>query len=298
MMSRTGSRLVAAVTSSIALVACAAEPPRPAFAPGVSSARPYGLFVPKLEKRAGARVPLVLVLHGYSIDGQKEVNMLKLEAFAAEKGIALAWPDGTKDKNGYRFWNASDACCNWHGSGVDDVRYLSGVIDELIATAPIDPKRVYVIGHSNGAFMAHRLACERAEKVAAIASIAGLPWKDAGRCQPSEPVSVVQLHGTADTAIALGGGRIEQNPPYPSAREAATQWAQRNRCAGEGTESADRFDHDRAAPGPETAKLRFERCARGVAVELWTMQGSTHEPDLAGAGIEAIHAFFMAHPKP
>ena len=242
-------------------------------------------------------MPLVVVLHGYSIDGTKEVHMLRMDALARAKGFALAWPDGTKDKNGYRFWNATDACCDWFKSGVDDVAFLEGMIDEIAQKHPIDPKRVFFVGHSNGAFMAHRFACDRAPRVAAIATLAGVPWKDDARCKPTEPVAVLHMQGTSDTAISIQGGRIEQNPPYGSSLDTVTAWAKRNQCVPRALEMQQLFDFDKSVPGPETRKSIYGGCAKDATVELWTLEGSTHEPDVSDAYAEAIYGFLMAHPK-
>ena len=291
---------------SAGLVACAgASPPRPVLdAQQTKPAEPqrgYGLYVPAFAENAHAAlaVPLVVVLHGYSIDGAKEVRMLRMDALARTRGFALAYPDGTKDQKGYRFWNATDACCNWSKSAVDDVAYLDAMIDEIASKHAIDRKRVYLVGHSNGAFMAHRFACERAGKVAAIATLAGVPWKDEARCTPSEPVSVLHMQGTKDPFIVPGGGRIDENPAYPSAEDTVRLWARRNQCLLHvPAASGQLFDFDRTVPGAETTKHAFGICASNSTVELWTLAGSNHEPDVSDAYATAIYDFLLAHPKP
>lgn len=303
-MKTTTTRVLSGATAVVSFVfvtstsACGgnslAAPPK--VAPE-APARPYGLFVPQKRGEPSNPLPLVVVLHGYSIDGAREARMLRLDALARSTGFALAWPDGTKDKNGYRFWNATDACCNWFGSTVDDVAFLDGMVDEIIQKHAVDPKRVYFVGHSNGAFMAHRYACERAHRVAAIATLAGVPWKDEARCKATEPVAVLHMQGTADTAIAIQGGRIEQNPPYAAALDTAKAWAKRNQCVGSPLEMQQLYDFDKAIAGPETRKTIFAGCAKDATVELWTLEGSSHEPDVSDAYAEAIYGFLMAHPK-
>ncbi len=135
----------------------------------------------------------------------------------------VAHPDGTPDRADRRFWSATDACCDFGGANVDDVAYLTAVIDDVAARYAIDPKRVWVAGISNGGFMAHRLACERADKIAAIVSFAGATWADPARCAPTAPVSVLEVHGAADPVVryeggaSLPGGR-ERPPTLPSMR--------------------------------------------------------------------------------
>tara|TARA_B100000029_G_scaffold43608_1_gene40392 strand:- start:172 stop:1062 length:891 start_codon:yes stop_codon:yes gene_type:complete len=123
--------------------------------------------------------------------------------------MMLVLPDGMKNPDGNQYWNATDACCDFYQSGVDDVAYLSGVIEEAIEAFNIDTKRVFLVGHSNGGYMAHRLACERSDLIAGIVSLAGSTWYDEAKCGNPDPVAVLQVHGTWDTTIRYWG--VEQN---------------------------------------------------------------------------------------
>jgi poly(3-hydroxybutyrate) depolymerase len=165
--------------------------------------RPYGLQVPSgYDARRPA--PLVVLLHSYTSNGQAQADYFGLSPLADKAGFLLATPDGTRDIMGDRFWNATDACCDWFHSRVDDVAYIDAVIDEIAARHSVDPARVFLVGHSNGAFMSHRYACERADRVAAIVTLAGMQWKDQSQCRPSSPVSVLQVHGRDDGNIEYG----------------------------------------------------------------------------------------------
>ena len=130
-------------------------------------ARPYDFQVPG-NYDPSKPMPLVILLHGYSVTGFLEDAVFGLGRIADAKGFLFAYPNGTKDKGGNHFWNATDACCNFDGSTVDDVTYLDAVIDDMSARYNVDSKRVYVTGHSNGGYMAHRYACDRASRVAAM----------------------------------------------------------------------------------------------------------------------------------
>src|SRR5688572_27262361 len=131
----------------------------PSSAAGPTADRPYGLKVPA-GYEGQAPVPLVVLLHGYTSNGAQQAAYFGLPAVADKEGFLLATPDGTRDRLGNRFWNATDACCDFFRSGVDDVAYIDAVIDDIAAKYPVDPARVFVAGHSNGAFMAHRYACD------------------------------------------------------------------------------------------------------------------------------------------
>jgi poly(3-hydroxybutyrate) depolymerase len=180
--------LVALLTSCKPVAPSAAAESARAPAP---SSRPYGLHVPAHADPARP-APLVVFLHGYGSTGAAHVRMLGLEDFADAHGFVLAYPDGTVDARGKRFWNATDA-----RSDVDDVGYVRWLLDDVASRARIDPRRVYVFGHSNGAFFAHRLACDLAPRIAAAVALAGDVWKDPARCTPSEPVGLPPRPGRA-----------------------------------------------------------------------------------------------------
>jgi polyhydroxybutyrate depolymerase len=212
-----------------------------------------------------------------------------------------AAPDGTTNPAGLEFWNATDACCNFYGSTVDDVAYLTAVIQDMQARYPIDPKRIFIVGHSNGGFMAHRMACDRASMIAAILSLAGAQWENPANCAPSEPVTVVELHGTADTTIAYGGGTIAQGDgglvAFPSAPQTVATWASKNGCSTVITDAGPTYNFDQLIPGNQTTVERYSDCPMGD-VELWSILGGPHIPDLGGDWPGAPLGFLLAHPKP
>jgi polyhydroxybutyrate depolymerase len=156
---------------------------------------------------AAAPAPLIVLLHGYTSSGAGQDTYMQVSALKDAYGFILVAPDGTREAGGNRprFWNASAACCNFSDSEVDDVAYLAGLIDAIKADYAIDDKRVYLFGHSNGGFMSYRLAHEHGGAIAAIASLAGAD-QSRPRPAPPEPVHVLQIHGTADTASAPGCG--------------------------------------------------------------------------------------------
>ena len=137
---------------------------------------------PMLPPKSGAQPKqLMVLLHGYGATGQIQDQYFQFTQLANAKTFLLATPDGTSDPTPKQFWNATDACCNFYGSAVDDVKYVTAILDEAALKFRVDPKRVYAVGHSNGGFMAHRLACDRAARIAAIVSLAGATWKDPAR---------------------------------------------------------------------------------------------------------------------
>jgi polyhydroxybutyrate depolymerase len=213
-------------------------------------------------------------------------------------GFIMVAPDGTPSRanNNPLFWNASSACCNFDALELDDSTYLANLIDEIKSGYRIDPKRVYIIGHSNGAFMAHRMAHDHSAGIAAIASLAGAD-QTVERPTPSDPVHVLQIHGDADEAIAYNGGEIN-GVAYPSAKQSAERWAERNGCATTGID-AGTLDLDRSVAGMESTVTRYTSgCKPGGSAELWTIGDGAHIPELSQHFTQLVVEWLLAHPKP
>jgi len=254
--------------------------------------RPVDLQTPAITP--GEQYPLVMVLHGYGASGLIQTAYFQLTDLPDE-GIFLLSPDGTIDANGNRFWDASEACCGADGPEVDDVAYLGGLIDAVMADWPIDPARVYVVGHSNGHFMAYRLACERADVITAIAGLAGAaPTVDGSGCDPAQPVSSLHIHGTADSTIPYAGGTDTWQ--FPGAVATTDIWQAKDHCATTRT-TLDPIDLDHNLEGAETIDELADGCPSGIDVELWTVEGGEHllatNPDFG----DRLTAWLLAHPR-
>jgi polyhydroxybutyrate depolymerase len=254
--------------------------------------------------------PLLMLLHGYGSSGDEEEAYLRISAAAALNGMIYLHPDGTTDSNGARFWNATDACCDVDGSAVDDSSYLAGLITEIGSHLAVDPRRVFVVGHSNGAFMSYRMACDHADTIAAIVSLAGAPPADPAACRPSEPVAILQVQGSADDQVRVGGGSLTGNlapgddrlMAYPPLEASLAEWATFDGCPGTRTPSTTTLDLDRTlvgANGPnETRVSAYESCRPGGGVELWMIQGGRHDPDFTGDFGARVVDFLLSHTKP
>ena len=170
--------------------------------------RPFTLVLPS-NYQPGTPAALIIALHGYTANTPYADSYFQLSKVADQKGILTIYPSGSKDSNGYLFWNATPACCNFDSSTVDDEAYLLSIIDSVSRDYPVDPARVYIIGHSNGGFMAHRMACNQSDRIAAIVSLAGATYSNTRSCKPTSPVSVLEIHGTNDAVITEIIGRYE-----------------------------------------------------------------------------------------
>ena len=260
--------------------------------------RPVTLEVPADYDHA-KKYPLVLVLHGYSANGWTQERLFGYHKLVDDKGVLVAAPDGTVDKDNNQFWNATDACCDRQNTKVDDVAYLTGVIKEIKAEYNVDPGRVYLIGHSNGGFMSFRMACDAADQVAAIVSLAGATWSDSSRCKPSKAVSVLAIHGDQDTAVLIDGGTkklLGKTVTYPGAKKSLKLWAGYNKCTGKLGKVEKTLDLDSLTAGSETEVQRHAGCPKGVDVELWTMKNAGHLPVPTAVLTTAPRAWLEAPP--
>ncbi len=260
--------------------------------------RPVTLHVSSKYDPATA-APLVVLLHGYGASSVVQEDLyFKLKAQADERGYIYAVPDGTVDSMNKRFWNATDACCNFYGSTVDDSAYLSGVVDQIKGAYNIDPKRVYFVGHSNGGFMSYRMACDHADQIAAIVVLAGDTFNDDAKCNPSEPVAVAHIHGDTDETITYTGGNFGGVVFYPAATESVALWAAHDGC-DETTTDGPAKDLDTGLAGAETTtKVYASNCKPGGHVELWTITGGKHVPAVSDEFRSDVFDFLDAHPKP
>jgi polyhydroxybutyrate depolymerase len=254
------------------------------------------LFVPGGYNPA-TPAPLVVLLHGFMASGQLQEFLFHLEPEANARGALYAHPDGNFDKDGHRFWNATDVCCDIYDTKVDDVAYITSLLDEIAGRYNVDPKRIYFIGHSNGGFMSFRMSCDRSDRVAAMVSVAGGMWGDVSRCQPSEPVAVLHIHGTKDEAVTYEG---EPGPPrLPSAEEAVKDWAVLDGCSPDPEANVAPMDIDGDQAGAETLVTRYTTgCKPGGHAELWTVQGAGHVLGFDNQFPKRVFDFFLAHPKP
>ncbi|NCZ57294.1 MAG: hypothetical protein EBY75_03035 [Actinobacteria bacterium] len=257
--------------------------------------RPFTLVLPS-NYQPGTPAPLIIGLHGYTAESPYAQNYFALGKVADEKGILTVYPSGSKDTNGYLFWNATPACCNFDSNAVDDEAYLLSIIDSVSKDHTVDPARIYIIGHSNGGFMAHRMACNQSDRIAAIVSLAGATYSNPKSCNPTSPVSVLQIHGSNDEVISYTGGYLFSSA-YPSARRTIDLWGKLNECGKKPYRVLPRLDLDRKISGLETTVLRYKGCKTGANSELWTINKGKHSPELSATFAKSVIDYLLAHPK-
>lgn len=230
------------------------------------------LLIPK-DAPANEPIPLLINLHGYTGTGASQSLYTFLDEAAVEAGIAYIAPTGTEDNQGSTFWNSNAACCNFNNSDVDDVAFIDSLIEKSSAVANIDRTRIYLFGHSNGAFMAYGYLCSGSSKVAAIAGLAGAMNTDPAKCK-SKPNNVLHIHGEQDETILYNGGSLF-GAQYTSAQETVDQWSEINGCSQRKDSDLDLLE---SLTGVDAVKVNY-RCSEG-SLELWRMPTGKHTPVL------------------
>ncbi len=224
----------------------------------------------------GARpLPVVLDFHGYVEGAEVHVQHSKLGTFGDTKGFVTITPHG---QGPVPRWDT--------GFDSVDMEFVGDLLDELGRTLCIDERRVFSTGLSNGAFMSSALACTFADRIAAVAPVAGVRAIDG--CDPARPVPVVAFHGTDDQYVAYDGGvgpaarnlpnpdgspRTPESTPgtapallRPSIPDTVAEWADRNGCGSKAT---------RRAIADDVTVISY-RCPDHADVALYRVEGGGH----------------------
>ncbi|HEV2654186.1 MAG TPA: PHB depolymerase family esterase, partial [Ktedonobacteraceae bacterium] len=199
-------------------------PVNPAEALGRST-RTYRLHIP-ISYRENRFQALILVFHGAGGNAIGIENGTKFSPFANQHDIVVAYPQGLPDgAGGGPFW-ASDGPMDY---GIDDVHYVSTLLDDLQDKLCIDAHRIFVTGFSNGGGMSGLLACRLAGRLAAAAPVSGNFYALPGGCQPARPFPILDVHGSADPVLPYQG---YQDPAWslPPIPQWLQGWAARDGC--------------------------------------------------------------------
>ncbi len=167
--------------------------------------RSYILYIPA-SINWSRPVPIVFVFHGGTGNAESAIRMSGFNGVADQNGFIVVYPNGTGrlSDNKLLTWNGGTCCAYAQENNVDDVGFVRAIVADLQPLVNIDPKRIYATGMSNGGILSQRLACEAADLFAAIAPVSGT--LNFSPCNPSQPISVIEFHGTADQKIPYSGG--------------------------------------------------------------------------------------------
>lgn len=243
-----------------------------------------------------ANSPLWLFLHGMGCTASWAIDEARLDAFSRSHGFALVAPQALRPKpnepakfltNAPRWNDGSKA------DQADDVAFLDAVLTDALARTRADGTRIFLSGFSNGAAMSFRYAAERAERVAAVAPVAGHCWIEP---KPIRPVPMLYLIGDRDPLVPIRGGAIElpwgnrlvHRPPVLDTLE---RWARGNGCSPISEVIREESIREERFPGP-------------VALRAVTVEGLGHHwpggkgqlnPRIGGATSNALNANELLH---
>ncbi|MCA9802638.1 MAG: hypothetical protein KC777_11775 [Cyanobacteria bacterium HKST-UBA02] len=193
--------------------------------------RKFLVHVP--EDKPDRPLPVVILLHGALTSPRLVQWISRMSQKADSEKFYAVYPASTGGL--LSTWNAGECCGPAQKNEVDDIGFLSAVIDKMSTDYQVDPSRIYIAGVSNGGMMAYRAGCELSERVAAIASVEG--FMASCHCRPKVPVSVLAINGTEDRVIPIEGGTGRFWGFFPvkvkPASSALEFWLDRNRCLDE-----------------------------------------------------------------
>jgi polyhydroxybutyrate depolymerase len=230
----------------------------------------------------GERMALVFSLHGLGADLEQQERLSDLSAKADEAGFIVVYPQA-----GARVWNIQAG-----EIGAIDVGFFRALIAYLETQLSIDPARIYATGFSNGGGMAHRLACDLSDRIAAIATVSGA-YSQEEPCEPLRPVPVLAFHSETDRYAPFVNEQLGIDIP-----RWAADWAGRNGCAPEPVASV--------VQQGVTAQT-WQGCRQDATVSLYVIEQMGHTWPGSPAGrllgpyaldLEAndlIWDFFQAH---
>jgi len=250
----------------VGLVACGGSPaaapshpsPTPTQTGHVTAAgvdRSYVLFRPH-SLGSSKPAPLVIALHGY---GQSTTGLDAMTNFgdlAKKIGFILVYPQGIDNS-----WNAG-SCCGQNSN--NDVAFIKALIDKLVSTEHVDPKRVFATGMSNGGFMAQRLGCELSDHITAVASVSGSLVTES--CNPSRAISILEMHGIEDVYVPYQGGMSPGLGSFPPTMSVMKRWVSIDGCA---TAPA-------VSQSGKTTTYTWTQCRDGTSVVLNTVAEAGH----------------------
>lgn len=260
---------------------------------------------PALEKTK--RWPVVLAFHGAGLTPEWMVGFSGLNEKADRENFAVVYPAALGPAGLALTWNAGNCCGEAMTKNVDDVAFVRALLDDLLKAFPIDPQRVFATGMSNGALFCYRLASELADRIAAVAAVAGPMGTET--CKPSRPVPLLHIHGTEDEFAPFAGGKgpktALETKFYP-VEHGIKAWVKANGCPGKPVVTQI---PDAAGDGLKVTRSVYGPGKEGAEVVLYVVHGGGHtwpgRPGDATLGKsttnisanEILWEFFKKHPR-
>ncbi len=232
--------------------------------------RTYRYHLPK----PGGKPGLVVALHGHGGDAVGFEKVAHIVRLADEDGFVAIVPDGVE-----KAWADARGVSDASKANVDDVAFISALIDHGVKDLGADASKVMVLGFSNGSMMTQRIGCELADKLTGIVTISGeLPTVEGPTCAPKKPISVIAFHGTKDPVVPYEGGEVKgaAGGSVLSAQASIARWAELDKCAAGKPTASEEPDTD-PDDGTTTKRETYQGCANGTQVVFFSIKGGEHK---------------------
>ena len=229
--------------------------------------RSYHIYVPATYDRTKP-TPVVLALHGASMNGRIMEAFSGLSPKAEEAGFIVVYPNGGPGAL-FLLWSSGSFPGALRKKNFDDVGFIAKLLDDLATVLNVDAKRVYCAGLSNGGMMAYRLAAEMSERIAAVASIGGTMVCD--ECKPKRAVPVLHFHGTKDTLVPYDGVAKELLK-MRSVDDTIEAWVKVNSCKTD----ADVTELPTPRDSFKVTRKAYNSGKNGSEVILYVVEGGGH----------------------
>ena len=268
------------------------------------------LFVTPKGFKPGKPLPIVFFFHGAGGTAEQAARTYGWVEKADAENFFAAFPQGLPVRPDApasfilnpHVWR--DQRAGLPVSGVNDVHFFEELLDKLQTALPIDPRRVYVTGFSNGAGLTFTLGAHFPDRIAAIAPISSQSFARVETL--ARPLPVYYLTGTADPLIPYNGGTVKlpwgNTHTVPPVQESVDTWAKLDGCPPQPRIVSDEngVRIERYGPGRDESEILFT-----------TIEGNGHhwpgtvEPlphIICGPTLDPFHAtdriwdFFVKHP--
>jgi len=278
--------------------------------------RSYYLYTPTSWNKK-TPLPVVFLFHGGGGGGRGALYYYELEPKAEQEGFLLVAPNGTgENEHVLLTWNVEFGFGYAQKNKINDTGFVNALLDDLMTRFPIDEKRIFATGLSNGAIFCHFLAAQPGNRFAAIAPVVGtVGGRDPDEKnfhmppKPQTPVSVLILQGLIDKSVPIEGGLQKKSIADPkvmmSASDTIDFWVQANGC---NTSLIPVIDKQKNA-----TLHHFSGGKAGTEVSAWVIHDMGHawpgskrvprqkwsdKPSPTFPGNDIIWEFFKAHPRP
>lgn len=222
-------------------------------------------------------MPLVLVLHGAKLSAKIAEIVTGFDKLSNRQNFVVAYPDAI-----YHQWNDGRKALDNPSYGIDDVKFLSRLMDYMVWKYHVDPKRIYVAGYSSGGMMAQKLGMEITDKIAAIAEVAAtmpVPLLELQE-KPTKPLPVLMINGTQDPAFPWSGGNTQiigiKVGPVASVMGCVNYWVEANGGLTARPDSNQTVDKAYGTKDGTMVEVTTYPTAKNTCVMLYKIDGGGH----------------------